>query len=890
MPLNVGSRLGHYDVTALIGEGGMGQVYQATDTKLKRQVALKILPEAFSADPERLARFQREAEVLASLNHPNIAAIHGLEEAEGIRALVLELVEGPTLADRIKQGPIPLDEALPIAKQIAEALEAAHEKGIIHRDLKPANIKVREDGTVKVLDFGLAKALDPSPTGDPSQSPTLTAMATQMGVIMGTAAYMSPEQARGKTVDKRADIWAFGCVLYEMLTGQMAFQGEDVSLTLASVMKSDLNVTRLRPDVPATVRTVLRRCLEKDASKRIRDIGDVSLAMEGAFETRVSAPSEAGVVLQLQLWQRPIPLALAVLGIAAIASLGVWTLTRPEPPPPSLVARFPIPLAADQVFNHIGRPLVAISPDGTQVVYVANNSLWLRPVDQLQATQVPGTEEEARGPFFSADGQSLGFWADGQLKKVSVSGGAPVTLADVPTNPYGASWGADDMILYGQPDGIMQVPGASGTPELLIPADRDEDIYGPQMLPGGEWVLFTVRADGVSWEEAQIVTQSVTTAERTVLIERGRDGRYLPTGHLVYLLNNVLFAVPFDIGSREVTGGPVPLVEGVRAAVGGGQGGGAAQFSVSANGSLVYVPGSAGGNVVTLTWVGRDGDEELISAPPRAYGRPRVSPDGTRVAVDITDGDNRDIWIWDLARETLTQLTFDEADDDYALWTPDSARVVFTSSREGGGLFWKAADGTGQVERLKDGLARPYAWATDGRLIFEEGQDIGVLTMEGERTEEMLLDAEFLEAVPALSPDGRWLAYVSGETGSPLIYVQPFPNLDGLWNVSLDFGVNPVWSPDGRGLFYRGPTGTDLMVAQVETEPTFSHRTPEPLFSLSGYAVGSGPTEARVFDLAPDGDRFIFRRTGTAAQTSDLNGLIFVEHWFEELTARVPVN
>ena len=378
-----------------------------------------------------------------------------------------------------------------------------------------------------------------------------------------------------------------------------------------------------------------------------------------------------------------------------------------------------------------------------------------------------------------------------------------------------------------------------------------------------------------------------------VLIDGGLDGRYLPTGHLVYLLNSVLFAVPFDVGSRQVTGGPVPLVDGVREASANQ---GTAQFSVSTSGSLVYIPGSAGGSDrLSLTWVDRDGDEELISAPPRAYGRPRVSPDGTRVAVDISDGDNKNIWIWDLARETLTQLTFNEANDDYALWTPDSARVVFTSSREGGGLFWKAADGTGQVERLKDGLARPYAWAADGRLIFEEGQDIGVLTMEGERTEEMLLDAEWLETTPALSPDGRWLAYASNETGpsTPRIYVQPFPNIDdGLWNVSLNMGVNPVWSPDGRELFYEELIGDDLLVAQVEAEPTFSRRTPELLFNLSGYALGGSPEGVRAFDIEPDGDRFIFRKQA-AAQTSDeepFNGLIFVENWFQELTERVPVN
>ena len=465
MSLNVGDRLGHYDVTALIGEGGMGQVYQATDTKLKRQVALKILPEAFSADPERLARFQREAEVLASLNHPNIAAIHGLEEAEGIRALVLELVEGPTLADRIKQGPIPLDEALPIAKQIAEALEAAHEKGIIHRDLKPANIKVRDDGTVKVLDFGLAKALDPSPTGDPSQSPTLTAMATQMGVIMGTAAYMSPEQARGKTVDKRADIWAFGCVLYEMLTGQRAFHGEDVSLTLASVMKSDLNVRRLPPDVPATVRTVLRRCLEKDPSKRIRDIGDVSLAMEGAFETTVG--TSAAPTSQPASWRQALPLALGVSAVAVVVTaIAVWSLTRTTASTPRVTrSSMAVPTA---VSAGIGHNNIALSPSGTHLVYsaaaaAAASQLYLRAMDQLEATPIPRTDG-ATEPVFSPDGQWIAFLADGQLKKVSVTGGAPVTLCDV-VEVFGASWGPGDNILFGSLEGVWSVPGSPVAPQ-----------------------------------------------------------------------------------------------------------------------------------------------------------------------------------------------------------------------------------------------------------------------------------------------------------------------------------------------------------------------------------------------------------------------------------------
>ena len=756
MALASGTRLGHYNVTSLLGEGGMGQVWQATDTQLNRQVALKILPDAFAAVPDRLARFQREAQILASLNHPNIAAIYGIEEAGGTRALVLELVEGPTLADRIAKGPIALDEALPIAKQIAEALEAAHEAGVIHRDLKPANIKVREDGTVKVLDFGLAKALDPNPEGDPSQSPTLTAAATQMGVILGTAAYMSPEQAKGKTADRRSDVWAFGAVLYEMLAGRRAFQGEDVSDTLVSVFRDDPDWSKLSDDVPARVRQAIQVCLQKELKQRVHDVADVRLAMEGAFET-VGAQSAS----MPQIWQRPWAVLAVVVTAVLVTGLAVWTLAGPAPPPTGLVSRFQISLAADQTFGYAGLPIVDISPDGSHIVYVANNILWLRPVDQLQAIQVQGTDAELRGPFFSADGQSIGFWAEGRFKKVAVSGGAPVTLADVPTFPYGASWGTDDMILYGQAEGIMRVPGASGTPALLIPVDEGETIFRSQMLPGGEWVLFTALAAGrASWDEAQIVAQSVTTAERTVLIDGGQDGRYLPTGHLVYFLNSVLFAVPFDVGSRRVTGRSVPLVEGVMEVVGAGPRRGAAQFSVSTTGSLVYIPDSTGGgDMLSLTWVGRDGDEEKILAPPRAYSHPRVSPDGTRVAVDITDGGNTDIWIWDLTREMLTQFTFDVANDDFPLWTLDSARVVFQSSRDGGGVFWKAADGTGQVERLKEGAARPSTWTADGRLIFEQRvEDIGVLTMEGERTVERLLDADEFPYIPRRCPPmaGGW--------------------------------------------------------------------------------------------------------------------------------------
>ena len=560
MSLSPGTSLGHYDVTSLLGEGGMGQVWQATDTQLNRQVALKILPDAFADDPDRLARFTREAQILASLNHPNIAAIYGIEEAEGTRALVLELVEGPTLADRISQGPIPVDEALPIAKQIAEALEAAHEAGVIHRDLKPANIKVREDGTVKVLDFGLAKALEPSPEVDPSQSPTLTAAATQMGVILGTAAYMSPEQAEGKTADRRSDVWAFGAVLYEMLSGRRAFVGEDVSDTLVSVFRDDPDWSRLSDEVPARVRQAIKVCLQKDPKQRVRDVAAVRLAMEGAFETTVSMSSEQVVAPQLQVWQRPVPAAMVALVFAAVAGLAVWALTRPAP---DRVVRVSLPLAGDLTFSGIGRPVVAVAPRGDRVAYTADGGLWLRPLDRMDATLVSGSEG-ARNPFFSADGQWLGFWADDQLKRVSFSGGAPVTLGAA-QNPFGASWGADDTILFGQSDGIWRVPGTGGTPERVISIEDGEAVHGPQLLPGGDMVLFTLRPAGIgSWDASQIVVQSLASGARTVLIDGGRDARYVSTGHLVYGLGGALLAQVFDLDQHTMRGRPVALVEGVQ--------------------------------------------------------------------------------------------------------------------------------------------------------------------------------------------------------------------------------------------------------------------------------------------------------------------------------------
>ena len=728
-------RIGRYDVTALLGEGGMGQVWQVTDTQLNRQVALKILPDAFADDPDRLARFKREAQILASLNHPNIAAIYGIEEAEGTRALVLELVEGPTLADRIGKGAIPLDEALPIAKQIAEALEAAHEAGVIHRDLKPANIKVREDGTVKVLDFGLAKALEPDPaSAAAANSPTisLTAAATQMGMVMGTAAYMSPEQARGKPVDKRADVWAFGVVLYEMLTGGRAFTAEDVSLTLARVLDREPEWKALDAELPPALLVFLRRCLQKDPRERIRDIGDVRLALAGAFDMPappVDIPKPAATVQPLRLWQRPVPALAVALLLVAIAGIAVWSVTRP---PAGSLARFVVVTPPDGPLNTASPSSdVAISPDGAQIVYLSGTGntrqLYVRPVDQLAATPLRGTEG-GDAPFFSPNGESVGFREGSTLKRVSILGGPAVTIADVGRPVRGASWGPDDSIVFATTasKGLLRIRSVGGESEVLTTVDPEQgetDHWWPAVLPNGKGVLFTAWSGSDAGSRIAVV--STETGQVTYLLPGGSNPRYSPTGHLVYGVGGTLRAVGFDAERLALTSdNPVPVVENVSTKVTG-----AANFSVADNGSLVYVSGGGGaaGPQRSLVWVDREGSETPLDSPLLGYRRPRVSPDGTRVAVDVRAGGSVSIWIHDLGRGTEAILTTDATNDRAPLWTPDGERVLFFSDRDGGGLFSKVVDTPGEAELVMTGregttYIEPDAWSADGRtLVFWDG-------------------------------------------------------------------------------------------------------------------------------------------------------------------------
>ena len=806
MPLHPGTTLGPYAVTAKIGEGGMGEVYRARDTNLDRDVALKVLPQAFTDDPDRLARFEREAKVLASLNHPNIGHIYGLEEAEGQKALVLELVEGPTLADRIAEGPIPVDEALPIAKQIAEALEAAHEAGIIHRDLKPANIKVREDGTVKVLDFGLAKALDPNPTGDPSQSPTLTAAATQMGVIMGTAAYMSPEQASGKPVDKRADIWAFGCVLYEMLTGRAAFEGGDLSEVLAGVIKSEPNWEVLPANLPPALDVFLHRSMQKDARQRVRDIGDVRLAMAGAFDLpepeSAATPELSPPAPSLPLWQRPVGIGLVAVVVAVVSTLVFWALTRPEVAPEGLV-RFTINPRAPLTSLGVNRDL-AISPDGTRVIHVGQSSgsfvLDVRPVDQLVSAPLRGGEN-GFGPFFSPDGEWVGFVGLGGtspcrqpvsggacLQKASMRGGPPVMVAESPNSIRGASWGMDDQIIFGtNVAGLFRVAGGGGEPEPLTTPEDGVSHRWPAIIAGRGAVLFVTAAAGALTGGALAVLD-LDTGDVTPLGIVGVSPHYVETGHVVYAVEDgSIRAVPFDATSLEVSGNPVPLVEGVQVKVSG-----AANFSISDNGRLVYAQGVAAAGVPrALVWVDRDGREEPLGDAwgPDQYIFPRFSPDGTRVAVVVAEnadslGTPADIWVLDLARGARSRITFEGNRRFFPVWSPDGTQLAFADGPETPNvLLLASADGSGQSDVLLDRSERqfPTSWAPDGHALAiyidrpETSRDLAVLPMDGDTTPVPFVTTPFQERAATFSPDGRWLAYVSDESGQDEVYVRPYP-------------------------------------------------------------------------------------------------------------------
>jgi serine/threonine protein kinase len=896
----IGKSLAHYQITTLIGKGGMGEVYQAKDSRLGRDVAIKVLPEEFAKDPDRVARFQREAKLLASLNHPNIAAIYGLEKSDDTHFLVMELIEGNTIAERIKSGPVPVEEALKLGLQITEALEAAHEKGVIHRDLKPANIKVTPDGKVKVLDFGLAKAFVGELSDmNLSNSPTLSDAATMQGVILGTAAYMSPEQARGKPVDKRADIWAFGVVLFEMLTGKAAFQGKDVTDTLAAVIRSEPEWSSLPVNLHWRLREVLERCLEKEVKDRCSGISDARVDIQkvladpgGVLAQPITAAERRKRPGTVLLW------AAATLILIAIAGFSVWYLRAPEPPQ---VTRSDYELPEGQQFyrDPVRRAIhLAVSPDGSRFAYSTTKGIYIRSMNELDARLISGTDEDAQSLFFSPDGQWIGYFALSveKLRKISINGGAPADLCDAVT-VFGATWHEDNTIVYSDVlSGTFRVSANGGTPEPLV-----KGITAlANLLPGGKSVMFI---DGTG-RPYKTVVQSLESGERKVVFDGG-GGTYLSTGHFVYEAEGSLFAVPFDLDKLEFAGGPVSVME-------------AGMFGAfSDSGTYVYVPrtAGAGGSAAppkrTLVWVDRGGKEEPLGAEPNDYRQCRISPDGTKVALTVRIDGNRDIRIWDTVRKNLMRLTFNEAADINPLWTPDGQRVVFNSNSGGASsIFGKKADGTGEVEKIgsaPDRMLFPWSWSGDGNtLVLSEfsfappGMDIGTLSMEGDRQRKGLLQEEHAETDPRVSPDGRWMAYATNESGREEIYVRPFPDAEsgGRWQVSTDGGNSPLWSPEGRELFYRN--GDAAMAVPVETDPAFSPGNPELLFRGTYYIndIPSLQITLTPWDIHPDGRRFLMIKPaaetgGESPAESATEGprkIIIVTNWFEELKQKAPVN
>ncbi len=903
----IGSSVSHYKVTSKLGEGGMGEVWRAEDTKLGRDVALKMLPDGFAQDPERLARFEREARVLASLSHPNIAGIFGLEEVDGKRFLVMELVQGQTLAERVQKGPMPIDEVVRIAKQIAEAVEAAHEKGVVHRDLKPANVNLTPDGTVKVLDFGLAKALigDPmsgdGPSHDLSLSPTLTQAMTGLGVLLGTAGYMSPEQARGKPVDRRADIWAFGCILYEMLTGQRLFTGETATDVIGAVVHKEPDLDELSAKVPVQIRRLLERCLQKDANRRLQSIGDARIALQEWLEN-----PEAGEVVAAEATRRS-PWLIGA-GVAAGLALGLLlgALFLGSRSQPELLRRFEINVSEQGLFSRLGSGIV-VSPDGSMIAYTTGQegqtqSLVLRPLDRFQET-VLASGEGGSGPyhpFFSPTGDWLGFVTPSELKKISTSGGAPITLAQVERS-RGATWGPDGTIVYSRSiyTGLSRISASGGDPQPLTELDEaigEQSHRWPQWLPGGKAVLFSSLTEGGQFvfEDAAIEVVVVATGERKVIHRGGYYPRYVPTGHILYVHEGTLFALPFDVDKLEATGSQMPVLEGLETNAGQGS----AQYAVSDTGLLVYLEGGNALEPFPIVWADRQGRSETLWGEPGIYGTPRLSPDGDRLAVSVQRGPNWDVWVYDLERDVATRITFGEAYEADPVWSPDGRWIAYEGEVGGvDGIFRKRTDGTGDAEMLmepgKQTFPAPQSWSADGRHLAiqsagDGGQtDIWILPIDadgGAGEPEPFVKTPFDETGPSFSPDGRWLAYNSTETGRPEVFVASFPPGGGKWQVSDGGGTQALWSGDGRELFFRTDDG--VMSVRVSSDGnSFRASRPEVVFEgnflgglrgvlLPGYNFPD-------YDVSPDGKRFVMFQ-GTTEGTLATEAKV-VLGWFGEL-------
>jgi serine/threonine protein kinase/Tol biopolymer transport system component len=893
MTVAAGTKLGPYEITGAIGAGGMGEVYKAHDTKLGRDVAIKVLPEAFAHDPERLSRFQREAKILASLNHPNIATIYGLEQSNGTSYLVMELVSGDTLAERIKrEGAVPIEEALGIAKQIAEALEAAHEKGIIHRDLKPANVNVTPEGKVKVLDFGLAKAF----AGDVadsnlSESPTLSAIATMQGVILGTAAYMSPEQARSKSVDKRTDIWAFGCVLYELLTGRQAFEGEDITEILAAVVKTEPDWSRLPESTTPAIRMLLRRCLRKDKHQRFHDAADVRIEIEEAMTWIAEGGSQtatpAPIVERRKIRER---VAWAVAAIAIVATLALAFVHFRETAPQQPSGRFEVlPPQKSTILE------LKLSPDGRHLAIVASEAgqtrLWVRPLDSLQALALSGTED-ATFPFWSPDSAFIGFFAHGKLKKIAATGGSPQILCDA-TAGRGATWSTEGVILFAPniSGALYRVPAEGGNPApvtKLAASGTAESHRFPEFLPGGSRFLYVSAAEQP--ETTGIYVGSLDGMQPVRILPDNAHAVYVPPtapgsyGYLLFSRETTLMVLPFDANRLRAVGDMFPVAEQVGNLLITGN----AAFSASTNGVLAYWTGNTLVRNRQLVWVDRTGKQISSITKSASILLSALSPDEKTIAMVRSSDNGFDIWLQDLGRGSISRFTFGLGFNRFPLWSPDGGRIVFESNLPSAiryDFYEKPVSGAGKEELLLHaGInARPTDWSPDGKyIVYSEytdktNNDLWLLPLQGDHKPIPYLQSPFNEVAGQFSPDGRWMAYASDESGEYQVYVQAIPPAGAKWQISTAGGIFPRWRRDGKELFYVAPdqkvTAVPIKTAGSPSAP-FEAGTPQPLFAIEP------ALNVNLFPYQPvaDGQRFLVNAQASGEATA-ATPIIVVLNW-----------
>jgi len=905
MSLVAGTRLGPYEIVAPLGAGGMGEVYRARDTRLERTVAIKILPAHLSGDPIRKQRFEREAKTISSLNHPNICVVYDVGHQDGVDYLVMECIEGDTLAERLEKGPLPVEQVLKYGAQIADALAKAHRSGVVHRDLKPGNIMLPATGA-KLLDFGLAKPAVPLVSGANLTAATQTTPMTEEGTIVGTFQYMSPEQVEGKDLDGRSDIFSLGAVLYEMVTGQRAFTGKNpLNVASAILEKEPTPMSSIKPMTPPALDHAVKKCLAKLPDERWQSASDLASELTWALEARLEVGVPAPVAWQRKLCERLILVAAAVLATTVV--LALWRPWRSETSARQLV-RLSAELPPGTSMDRFRGAQLAFSPDGTRIVVAHSDAtgklhLVMRSLDQSQFAPLPGVDFGYM-PFFSPDGHWIGFFADGKLKRIPVQGGEPVTLSDVP-DPRGASWGDDGNIVAafnGGSTGLVKVPSGGGAPTAVTQLSREkgETINAwPQVLPGSQAALFT--AFGANYTDGQIEVVSFKTGERKILQSGGAFGRYLPSGHLLYIHQNTLFAVPFDLSRLAVLGAPQPVLEDINMNWLGG-----ADFDFSQTGTLVFVNSKAQPLPYSIWWLDSSGQTRALHLTPGLYENPRFSPDGKRLAFEVpTNPARADIWVKDLERQTLSRLTHLPGRNNSPLWTLDGNSIVFESSHQvAPGIYWIRADGAGEAQRLTDGKTRqvPCSFSPDGkRLAYQQYRvgtfgdtEIWTAPVEGDRNHprlgiaEPFLQTSFSERHPAFSPDGHWLAYASKESGTYELYVRPFPEPEGKWQISSGGGDYPIWARSGRKLFFLTPDWRIMFVDYAVAAGSFAAGKPQMWSQKNLEFLGVN----YPYDLAPDGKRFaVVVNPGEAADQEQkrTDSVTILLHFFDELGLKMPV-